>query len=211
MEPIQDSARTTPEGAMISPPVLMVSEIFYSLQGEGGRAGSPSIFIRLQGCTAKHACYASGILCDTEFESGRPMEFHQILAWIRDHGEPCRWIVWTGGEPLDQLTPEWTRAFRAAGFQQAIETSGLHPLPEGMIHVIRKNWFEGPRVQELRYVRHRGQEIPRPAIMADHLFLSPHSDGLSINPENLRHCIDLCLRHPEWKLSVQQHKLWRVL
>jgi 7-carboxy-7-deazaguanine synthase len=50
---------------------LKISEIFYSLQGEGARAGTPTIFIRLQGCSAKNACYQSGIKCDTEFESGK--------------------------------------------------------------------------------------------------------------------------------------------
>ena len=49
---------------------LKVSEIFYSLQGEGYRTGEASLFVRLQGCSVKNACYKSGIVCDTEFESG---------------------------------------------------------------------------------------------------------------------------------------------
>ena len=52
---------------------LKVSEIFYSLQGEGARIGTPTIFIRLQGCKAKHACAKAGIKCDTEFESGKEL------------------------------------------------------------------------------------------------------------------------------------------
>ena len=48
--------------------MLKVSEIFYSLQGEGYRAGEASLFIRLQGCSAKNACYNSGVICDTEFD-----------------------------------------------------------------------------------------------------------------------------------------------
>ena len=43
-------------------------------EGEGQRAGHPSLFLRLQGCSAKHACYQAGVRCDTEFESGQPME-----------------------------------------------------------------------------------------------------------------------------------------
>ena len=61
---------------------LNISEIFYSLQGEGARAGTPTIFIRLQGCKAKFACLASGVKCDTEFESGRAWELQEIESWI---------------------------------------------------------------------------------------------------------------------------------
>ena len=46
---------------------LNISEIFYSLQGEGLRIGTPTIFIRLQGCKAKHACFKKGIACCEEF------------------------------------------------------------------------------------------------------------------------------------------------
>ncbi len=198
---------------------LTVSEIFYSLQGEGARAGDPSIFIRLQGCKARHACYAQGVRCDTEFESGRPMTLDDIRQWCAEHAPGCQWIVWTGGEPTDQLTAEVVRYFAEHGFLQAIETSGLNPVPDGLTyvavspkvaeHVIEKNFPTG--VDELRYVRHAGQDIPRPSIDATYRYLSPHSDGMAINADNLRHCIELCTRNPEWSLSVQMHKLWGVL
>jgi len=58
---------------------LRVTEIFYSLQGEGARSGNPSIFIRLSGCSAKYACLTSGVMCDTEFESGKEMTLAEIL------------------------------------------------------------------------------------------------------------------------------------
>ena len=57
---------------------VTVNEIFYSLQGEGKRAGEPSIFIRLTGCSAKHACYKSGVICDTEFESGAEWDVKEL-------------------------------------------------------------------------------------------------------------------------------------
>ena len=53
---------------------LKVSEIFYSLQGEGHRTGEASLFVRLQGCSVKHACFKSGVMCDTEFESGQEFD-----------------------------------------------------------------------------------------------------------------------------------------
>jgi len=198
---------------------MLISEIFYSLQGEGKRAGEPSIFIRLTGCSAKHACYGSGIRCDTEFESGKEMTGEEILQWISLHAVGCRWIVWTGGEPADQLTDEVVEFFNQKGFKQAIETSGIKPVPKGLSwvtlspkvaeHVLEKNFPFG--VEEIKYVRHSGQDIPKPKVIATHKFLSPHFDGINPNDENVRHCIDLCLKNPEWSLSIQQHKLWQIL
>jgi 7-carboxy-7-deazaguanine synthase len=199
--------------------ILNVSEIFYSLQGEGARAGTPTFFIRLQGCKAKDACYASGIRCDTEFESGSAWELEKLIKWITSESLDCKEITWTGGEPLDQLTEEIISYFKDKGYYQAVETSGLHPAPKGFDficispkvaeHVIKKNYKE--KISELRYVRHKGQDIPQPQIEAEHYWISPHSDGFTINNENVKHCIDLCLNNPKWKLSVQTHKLWMIL
>lgn len=198
---------------------LQISEIFYSLQGEGARIGTPTVFIRTTGCKAKNACFALGIRCDTEFESGQEMTVEQIEEWIKNNAHGCQEITWTGGEPLDQLTNEITKHFRQKGFFQAIETSGLHKPVENLDficvspkvaeHVVKKNFPEG--VNELRYVRHSGQSVPEPGITADHYWISPHSDGFTINSENLKHCIELAKANPKWKLSVQNHKIWNVL
>ena len=195
---------------------LKISEIFYSLQGEGARAGTPNIFVRLQGCKAKHACYALGIKCDTEFESGSEWTLEELKKELERYPAPN--IIWTGGEPLDQLTDEIVDYFKE--FYQAVETSGLHKPPAGIDficispkvaeHVIKKN-FEGVEVHELRYVRHKGQEIPQPSINAENYYISPHSDGWDLNFENVRHCINLVKENPKWKLSLQQHKIWNVL
>jgi 7-carboxy-7-deazaguanine synthase len=219
---------------------LKVSEVFYSLQGEGGRAGEPSLFVRLQGCSAKHACYESGVRCDTEFESGKPVEMRHLLETLEQLGQDCRWIVWTGGEPLDQLRPSHLAEARAHGYLNALETSGVRPLGEQMVevldyitlspkvaeHVLRRNFATGyitvpepgesraqrkADVHELRYVRHTGQDIPVPSLTALNYFLSPHSDGLELNQDNVQHCMRLCVANPKWRLSLQMHKVWRVL
>ncbi len=197
---------------------LHVTEIFYSLQGEGARAGTASIFIRLQGCSMQAACAKTGILCDTEFESGREMSLEEILTWCKENAPECAWIIWTGGEPTDQLTAEHVWFFRTHGYLQAIETSGRASVPAGITyiavspkvaeHILERHFPDG--VNELRYVRHAGQDVPAPKITADHYYLSPHSDGDAINLENLRHCIELCKAHPKWRLSLQQHKVWVV-
>jgi 7-carboxy-7-deazaguanine synthase len=198
---------------------LRISEIFYSLQGEGARIGTPTVFIRTSGCKAKNACYALGIKCDTEFESGKDMTIDEIHQWLKINAPQCKEITWTGGEPLDQLTNEITLYFKNSGYFQAIETSGLKPPVENLDficvspkvaeHVIQKNFPNG--VSELRYVRHKGQDVPQPSINADHYWISPHSDGFNINSENLKHCIGLCIQNGNWKLSLQNHKIWNIL
>lgn len=191
---------------------MRITEIFYSLQGEGARAGEPSIFIRLSGCDL--ACG----FCDTEFESGKEMSNAELLAFIGKW--PGRWIVWTGGEPTLQLTAETVSEFNRAGYQQAIETNGNHPVPDGLAwvacspkvaeHVVKKHLPNG--VDELRYVRHSGQPgIPEPSIQAKRYFLSPMFKGNMPDKENLQHCIKLCLENPKWSLSLQSHKLTKIL
>jgi len=216
---------------------MRVSEIFYSLQGEGGRAGEASVFVRLSGCSAKHACAASGVVCDTEFESGKEftvqqLEMVMIDACLRaapDIGPGRPWVVWTGGEPADQLTPEILHEMRALGWERhAIETSGVRAMdallagsldwitvsPKVAEHILAKHfpWTDERPLEELRYVRHAGQPgVPVPALKALNYYLSPHSDGFTINKANVQHCVKLCLEHPQWKMSVQQHKVWVVL
>jgi len=198
---------------------LRVTELFYSLQGEGGRAGTANVFVRLQGCKTKEACYQLGIRCDTEFESGSEYSPDQLLREIEkmDTGASKN-IIWTGGEPLDQLTTEHVQFFKDKGYYQALETSGLQPTeanfdyiclsPKVAEHVVAKNFKS---VHELRYVRHKGQSIPEPKVEALYYCISPHSDGWTINDENLAHCIQLVKSNPKWRLSVQQHKQWKVL
>ena len=193
---------------------LNVNELFYSLQGEGYRAGQPSIFVRLAGCDLTCG------FCDTEFESGvalTPLELHLR---IKDMAPRCNWIVWTGGEPALQLTDAHVDFFKCQGYQQAIETNGNHPMPGGLDwiacspkvaeHVVKKNHPAG--VDELRYVRHANQfGIPEPLVEANEYYLSPMFDGDKPNAENLTHCINLCLKNPKWNLSIQSHKLISIL
>lgn len=198
---------------------INISEIFYSLQGEGIRTGEPSIFIRTQGCKTKHACAMMGIKCDTEYESGKEWNVEDLAVHIGNKFQVCKTIVWTGGEPTDQLTIEMVEYFKELGYYQCIETSGLNPTPKGIDfvtlspkvaeHILEKNFQNG--VSEIKYVRHEGQQIPKPSVVAHHYFISPHSDGFTINTANVKHCIQLCLENPQWKLSIQSHKLWKVL
>jgi len=199
---------------------LDVSEIFYSLQGEGSRAGEASLFVRLQGCSSKHACYQSGVHCDTEFESGSKKHLEDILDIAIK--KKVKWITWTGGEPTDQLETSICSKVHEIGVKQSVECSGIKQPPPNVDwvvlspkiaeYVILKKWElrNGYHCDELRWVRHEGQSIPNTQIKAKEYYISPHSDGLELNEKNINHCIKLCMENPTWKLSLQQHKTWKI-
>ncbi|GHT50122.1 7-carboxy-7-deazaguanine synthase [Bacteroidia bacterium] len=203
---------------------LNVKEIFYSLQGEGGRQGEASIFIRLTGCNL-HCAY-----CDTDFEDGREMPLELILMYIRHY--PCHWIVWTGGEPTLQLTDEVLYFFKKKGYKQAVESNGTQKLsaifdytvvsPKGKdISYAKKN---NPQVDEVRLPFASDSKLPEIKSLpkAKEYFLSPlffdrgryekvselekKLDEIATN-KNIDYCVDTVLDNPKWRLSVQMHKL----
>ena len=187
---------------------LNVNEIFYSRQGEGGRTGQASIFIRLAKCNL--ACS----FCDTDFERGVKMTLEEVLNEIEDW--PCRWIVWTGGEPTLQLTDAVVAFFKERGYSQAIETNGTRRIPNGIDYITcsPKQHFEKvkeliPVVDELRFPIEKGDPLPDISILpeTERYLLSPIFDNQQMIPENVDYCISMVREHPEWALSLQTHKL----
>jgi organic radical activating enzyme len=187
---------------------LKVKEIFYSLQGEGGRQGAASIFIRLSGCNL------SCDFCDTDFSGGDDWTWQQVLSYIQQF--PCRWIVWTGGEPTLQLTDECLLFFKQAGFRQAIESNGSNRLstlldytvvsPKVYTDNVRKI---NPTVDEIRLPVRADDCIPRIESLpvAKQYFLSPvFSENKVETKENIDYCVQQIKLHPEWRLSLQVHK-----
>jgi len=188
---------------------LNVKEIFYSLQGEGGRQGEASIFIRLTRCNLK--CD----FCDTDFKEGKDMEIEQIISYIKQF--PCQWIVWTGGEPTLQLTEEILLFFKKEGFLQAIESNGHFPLsnlldytvvsPKGKVDYAKE---VNPKVDEIRLPLKKGDAIPNIASLpnAQYYFLSPvFTDDKKTTQANIDFCVEQIKENPQWRLSLQIHKL----
>lgn len=190
---------------------LIVNEIFYSLQGEGGRSGKASIFIRLTKCNL--ACD----FCDTDFHNGNEMSVLEILDAIKVY--PCKWIIWTGGEPTIQLTNEHLSVFRNEGYKQAIETNGTRPVPSYIDYIScspKQNYVSVreriPLANEIRIPVKAGDVIPDIDIFpkADNYFLSPIFDSDKINRDNINYCVEYIKEHPEWSLSLQMHKLINI-
>ncbi|MDR1738551.1 MAG: 7-carboxy-7-deazaguanine synthase QueE [Candidatus Symbiothrix sp.] len=190
---------------------LKVKEIFYSLQGEGGRQGEASIFIRLSGCNFKCP------FCDTDFSGGDEMTPEAILQTIRAFS--CRWIIWTGGEPTLQLTDAILQFFKQAGYRQAIESNGRQRLSALLDYTVVSPKLQygedyalrcNPRVDEVRLPIQAGQQIPDIQIfpLAQYYFLSPvFEESLQNTKRNIDYCIEHIMQHPRWRLSVQLHKL----
>ena len=193
----------------------LVNEIFYSLQGEGVRAGAPSFFLRFAKCNLTCKAETHGFDCDTEFESGRWMTLPEILDELRQLSERCEWVVLTGGEPALQVDGEMIDALHAAGYKLAIETNGSVELPEGMDWItvspkVAEHAVRQRQAHEVKYVRGYGQAVPRTVVEAEHYLISPAFEGDRLDPRALDWCIRLCKENPPWRLSVQQHKAWKV-
>lgn len=188
---------------------MRVNEIFYSLQGEGRHAGTPAVFLRLAGCNLRCP------FCDTQHESFSEMTEADIVRQALTY--PARTIVITGGEPTLQLNATLTRLLHEAGFAIHLETNGTRPLSEDVqIDWITCSPKEGgvvriQRMDELKVV-YAGQDMTQyEHFQASERRLQPLDAG---NEEaNLIHCqrtVDYVLAHPEWRLSLQTHKLLHI-
>lgn len=204
-----------------------VKEIFYTLQGEGGQAGTPAVFCRFAGCnlwTGREQDRASAIcqFCDTDFVGtdgtlGGKFATADALAERILSQWPAgdirhRMVVLTGGEPLLQVDEPLIAALHARGFRISVESNGTVAAPEGI------DWLCISPKAGADWVQRSGQELklvwPQPgfdlqAIEAgtrfDHYFLQPMDNVLQA--DNTAACIAQCLQHPAWRLSLQTHKL----
>jgi 7-carboxy-7-deazaguanine synthase (Cx14CxxC type) len=205
-----------------------IKEIFYTLQGEGANAGRPAVFCRFAGCnlwSGREADRAEATckFCDTEFvgtdgPGGGSFATAQDLAeavraaWPAHASAQARpLVVCTGGEPLLQLDAAATVQLHAAGFEIAVETNGTLVLPPGLDWICVSPKAGAPLVlttgDELKLVfpQEGGEPERYRELRFRYFFLQP-MDG----PNLARHtalAVEYCLRHPEWRLSIQTHKM----
>jgi 7-carboxy-7-deazaguanine synthase len=111
---------------------MRVTEIFFSIQGEGTRAGRPCVFVRFTGCDLR--C----VYCDTAyaFHGGREMSRPEILAEVARH--PARLVLLTGGEPLLQAElAALAQDLLDRGHEVTVETHGQLPMEHLPAPVVR--------------------------------------------------------------------------
>lgn len=206
-----------------------VKEIFYTLQGEGAHAGRPAVFCRFSGCnlwSGRESDRASAVcsFCDTDFvgtdgERGGKFASGAALAEVINSLWPAtypatKYVVFTGGEPLLQLDLELIDSMHAAGFQIAIETNGTLPVPDGVDWICVSPKMGSTLVvekgNEIKVViPQTNQDLAAYEKLAFDNFFVQAMDGPLLE-HNLRLAIDTCKRQPQWKLSLQTHKLLHI-
>jgi len=205
-----------------------VKETYYTMQGEGAQTGRAAVFCRFAGCNLwtgreEDRAGATCDFCDTDFvgtdgPGGGRYPTPEALAqqvralWGDRGGKPL--VVCTGGEPLLQLDSVLCAEFRRLGFEVAIETNGTMPVPEGVDWVCVSPKAGAPLVvtrgDELKLVF--PQDRARPEQFADldfdHFLLQP-MDGPRLET-NTKEALAYCLEHPQWRLSLQTHKILSI-
>jgi 7-carboxy-7-deazaguanine synthase (Cx14CxxC type) len=203
-----------------------VREIYYTLQGEGAQAGRSAVFLRFAGCNLwsgreQHRANAVCRFCDTDFvgtdgpgggkfASADDLADAVAAAWPGGEG---RYVVCTGGEPLLQLDEAAIKALHARGFEIGVESNGTIPAPAGIDWLCISPKGNAALAQasgdELKLVYPQNEAAAQPECFADlsfeHFFLQPlHDEAVEANTWK---AIEYCLGHPQWRLSVQMHKL----
>lgn len=204
-----------------------VKEIFYTLQGEGGQAGTPAVFCRFAGCnlwSGREEDRASAVcrFCDTDFvgtdgtDGGKfstaTALATRIAAFWPAGDTAHRLVVLTGGEPLLQVDAPLVDALHAEGFRIAVESNGTLAAPAGI------DWLCISPKAGAPWVQRQGKELklvwPQPGFDLDaitagtdftHRFLQP-MDGPD-TAANTARCIQECMARPAWRLSLQTHKM----
>ncbi|WP_031230897.1 7-carboxy-7-deazaguanine synthase [Asticcacaulis sp. YBE204] len=206
-------------------------EIFLTLQGEGGQAGRVAVFARFAGCNLwsgreQDRVTAACTFCDTDFvgtdgENGGKFTTPDAVVAALD----AQWgsidtteksVVFTGGEPLLQLDAPLIAAVKAAGYFIAVESNGTVRAPAGIdwlcISPKGENRVHQTSGQELKLVWPQDNVDPAEFTdMAFERFYLQAKDPLDQDPAvralHTQKVIDYCLTHPQWRMSVQTHKM----
>lgn len=206
-----------------------VKELFYTLQGEGAQAGRAAVFCRFAGCNLwtgreedRHKAVCT--FCDTDFigtdgPGGGKFKDADALAdaiaacWPgpREGLPLAPYVVCTGGEPLLQVDEALLDALHARHFEIAVETNGTQQAPLGLdwICVSPKSNAEVILTtgHELKLVYPQTDAPPEQFVDMNfqHFFIQP-MDGPHVN-EYTQQAIQYCMAHPQWRLSLQTHKI----
>jgi organic radical activating enzyme len=196
--------------------IYTVVEVFYSIQGEGLRTGTPNVFVRFAGCNLTCNWAENGFDCDTNFSSGRRYTARELLTEMSRVGGSCRNVVLTGGEPALQISDELIRLMKDEGWFIAIETNGTRPLPDAIDFVCvspktAEHTLQVKLADEVKYVLSDGQALPQPRVKAGAYLVSPafQADG-GLRRKDLEWCLATCKENPQWRLSLQIHKFLNI-
>ena len=205
--------------------MLKVKEIYLTQQGEGFHTGKEAVFCRFTGCNLwsgleKDRPKASCRFCDTDFRGvdgvngGRYTELELVekikMVWGQ---QTPPFVVFTGGEPLLQLKKTLIDLCKENDFYVAVETNGTKPIPEGL------DWIcVSPKPRSTLVVKSASElKLVYPQLeseMAPENFASFNAQYRYLQPldnmyqeRNTKLAKEYCLTHPDWKVSIQTHKI----
>ena len=192
-----------------------INEIFYSLQGEGFHTGTPAVFVRFSGCNM-HCSF-----CDTQHQTGEIISLQEIVDEVNKYPiAPI--VVLTGGEPSLFIDEAFVVELKQkTGKKISIETNGTRLLPINLDWVTfsPKSAFEGGDIEpcvlthcdELKVV-YLGQDLAQyDGIEAKYRFLQPcFVEDLEQRKAIMQACVEAVKRHPNWRLSLQIHRVLNI-
>mgnify|MGYP001437201803 FL=1 len=202
-----------------------IKEMYFTLQGEGFHTGRPSVFIRFSGCNLwsgleKDRKNAICNWCDTDFvgingsNGGKysALEIKEIIADLWPENQPSKpYVVCTGGEPLLQIDENLIQVIKKSGFEIGLETNGTIIPPKGIDWICvspkanaKLNLIKG---DELKIVYPQFGINPQTyeKLEFDHFFIQPmDGDNQEIT---IKKSENFVMKHPQWKLSLQTHKI----
>ena len=208
-----------------------INDIFYSIQGEGHNTGRAAVFIRFAGCNLRCG------FCDTEFDTYREMTDEEIIAEVsRYKVSRCEnsLVVLTGGEPTLQADEAFVDLLHQHGFEVAMESNGTRPAPQNLDWLtVSPKLFRGERREErgerlpdevkVVFDESTDPETFLPPLIPElcsptrslsshlaprYLYLQPCDTGdAERNAMIINRCVDYIKEHPQWRLSLQTHKL----
>ena len=193
-----------------------INNIFYSLQGEGRNTGRAAVFIRFAGCNLRCS------FCDTEFESYREMSDEEILDAVKTlvpsnqtpfplGGVGGRLlIVLTGGEPTLQVDEAFVDLLHQHDYEVAMESNGTRFAPRNLdwLTVSPKQSPIRQHCNEVKVIFVDAEHVPDIELEADYYYLQPCDVGdAERNKAITQACVEYIKQHPQWRLSLQTHKL----
>ncbi len=167
-------------------------------------------FVGVDGVNGGHYATAAELADAVQrewFGGGKPSS--QSLSGHSQLGQPL--VVCTGGEPLLQLDTPLVDALHDRGFEVAIETNGTQLPPPNIDHICVSPKAGAPlkltHGQELKLVFPQDDLDPQvfTSLSFDRFYLQPKDDG--DRDRNVRQVVQYCLSHPQWRLSLQTHKV----
>lgn len=205
-----------------------VKECYLTVQGEGAQAGITAVFLRFSGCNLwsgleRDRASAICTFCDTDFvgtngsgggkfNTAAALAAHVVTFWPETISKKPgqKWVVCTGGEPALQLDKDLIAAFHANDFKVAIETNGTIALVDNIDWICVSPKANAKLVQtkghELKLVYPQAKNHPKDfqSLEFDIFSLQPLDDKNQAS--NSEAAFNYCLKHPNWRLSVQTHK-----